>query len=77
MSEWQRYSAVEYSRPARLAEEISTGSRIPIGRAMDLLSNSAARVRRLLRLEASPVSWIDGGGTVSECCWDSARGTAA
>ena len=61
MSEWQRYSAAEYSRPAPLAEEISTGSRIPIGRAKDLLINSAARVRRVLRLEANPISWMDGG----------------
>ena len=61
MSEWQRYSAVEYSRPVPLAEEISSGSRMPISRAKDLLSNSAARVRRLLRLEANPVSWMDGG----------------
>ena len=61
MSEWQRYGAVEYSRPAPLAEEISRGSRIPIGRARDLLSDSAVRVRRLLRLESIPVSWMDGG----------------
>ena len=60
MSEWQRYSAVEYSRPAPLAEEISTRSRISISRAKDLVRNSAARVRRLLRLEASPASWMDG-----------------
>ena len=61
MPEWQRYGAVEYSRPAPLAEEISSGSRIPIGRARELLRNSAARVRRLLRLEANPVSWADDG----------------
>ena len=61
MPEWQRYGAVEYSRPALLAEEISRGSRIPIGRAKDLLGNCATRVRRLLRLEANPVSWVDGG----------------
>lgn len=61
MSEWQRYGVVEYSRPAPLSEEISKGSRIPISQAKDLLSNSAGRVRRLLRHEASPVSWIDGG----------------
>ena len=61
MSEWQRYGAVEYSRPASLAEEISRGSRIPIGRAKELLTSSAARVRRLLRLQANPISWVDGG----------------
>ena len=61
MSEWQRYGVVEYSRPAPLSEEISKGSRIPISQATDLLSNSAGRVRRLLRHEANPVSWIDGG----------------
>ncbi|MCY4597334.1 MAG: hypothetical protein OXC19_21350 [Bryobacterales bacterium] len=61
MSDWQRYGAVEYSRPAPLAEEISTRSRIPIGRAKELLSDSAARVRRLLRLEANPVFWMNGG----------------
>lgn len=61
MSEWQRFSTVEYSRPAPLAEEIAQGSKIPVSRARDLLNSSAARVRRLLRLEASPVSWMDGG----------------
>ena len=61
MPEWQRYGVVEYSRPTSLFEEISRRSRIPIGRAKDLLSDSAARVRRLLRLEANPVSWVDGG----------------
>ena len=61
MPEWQRYGVVEYSRPTPLSEEISRRSRVPIGRAKDLLSNSAARVRRLLRLEANPVSWVDGG----------------
>ena len=61
MSKWQRYSTVEYSRPKPLAEAISSGSGIPLGRTKDILSNSAARVRRLLRLEANPISWMDGG----------------
>ena len=61
MSEWQRFSAVEYSRPVPLADEIANRSQITASRAKDLLSDSAARVRRLLRLEASPVSWMDGG----------------
>ena len=61
MSDWRRYTVVEYSRPATLTEDISTGSGIPVGRAKDLLVDSAARVGRLLRLDASPVSWMDGG----------------
>ena len=61
MAKWMRYSAVEYSRPAMLGEVISGGSGIPVGRANGVLSRSGERVRRLLRLETSPVCWMDGG----------------
>ena len=61
MAEWQRFSAVEYSRPTPLIQEISQGFRIPRHRAEDLVIRSAVRIRRLLRLEASPVSWTEGG----------------
>ena len=61
MSEWQRYSAVEYSWPATLAEAISGGLGIPIGRATGILNDAGERVRRLLRLETSPLCWMDGG----------------
>ena len=60
MSEWQRYSAVEYARPEPLVDEVARRSRIPVDRARDLLRISAARVRRLLHLDANPVSWVDG-----------------
>ena len=60
MAEWQRFSVVEYSRPVPLADEIARGSRVPVDRVEKLLINSAERVRRLLRLESSPVSWAGG-----------------
>ena len=61
MAEWQRFSAVEYARPVPLADEIARGARIPVSRAKELLSSAGVRVRRLLGLEGSPVSWSDGG----------------
>lgn len=60
MSEWHRFSLVEYSQPAPLADEIAHRLQVPVNRARDLLNDSASRVSRLLRLEASPVSWFDG-----------------
>ena len=77
MSEWQRYSAVEYSRPGPLAEEISTRSRIPLSRAKDLLRDSGRACSPSSPARSEP-RLLDGRpGAVSECRWDSARSTSA
>lgn len=60
MSEWRRYTAVEYGQPAALADKISEGSGLSVSHVRDLLGRSAARVARVLGLEATPVSWSDG-----------------
>ena len=56
MRSWQRYTAVEYAKPAALAEEIAKTSDIPLGKARELLLNAGSRVRGMLGLESSPVA---------------------
>jgi len=56
MRSWQRYTAVEYAKPAALAEQIAKTSDIPLGKARELLLNAGGRVRGMLGLESSPVA---------------------
>lgn len=57
MRPWQRYTAVEYAKPAALAEELAKTSDIPLSKARELLLNAGSRVRGMLGLESSPLSW--------------------
>ena len=56
MRPWQRYTAVEFAKPAALAEEIAKSSDISITKARELLLNAASRVRGMLGLESAPIA---------------------
>jgi len=57
MRSWQRFTAIEYAKPAELAEEISRSRGIPIAQSRELLHGAGERVRGILGLESVPASW--------------------
>ena len=57
MRPWQRFTAVEFSKPAALPEEIARKTGIPIKQAHELLLGAGDRVRGILGLESVPIAW--------------------
>lgn len=55
MRNWQRITAIEYAKPAALAENIARKNEISLGQARELLLGAGDRVRGLLGLEAAPI----------------------
>lgn len=58
MRNWQRITAIEYAKPAALAEDIARKSEISLGQARELLLGAGDRVRDLLGLEAAPIALV-------------------
>lgn len=56
MRPWQRFTAIEYARPAALHEEIARGTDLSPKRAQDLLLRAGDRVRAILDLESVPIA---------------------
>lgn len=56
MRPWQRFTAIEYAKPASLHEEIARGTDLSPTRAQDLLLRAGDRVRAILGLESAPLA---------------------
>lgn len=56
MRPWQRFTAIEYAKPASLHEEIARGTDLSPTRAQDLLLRAGDRVRAILGLESVPLA---------------------
>ncbi|MGF6860929.1 5-methylcytosine-specific restriction enzyme subunit McrC [Rhodobacteraceae bacterium MBR-64] len=56
MRPWQRFTAIEYAKPAPLHEEIARETDLSPSKAQDLLLRAGDRVRAILGLESVPLS---------------------
>lgn len=56
MRPWQRFTAIEYAKPATLHEEIARSSNISPSKAKELLLKAGDRVRDILGLDNMPLS---------------------
>lgn len=56
MRPWQRFTAIEYAKPASLHEEIARATDLSPTRAQDLLLRAGDRVRAILGLESVPLA---------------------
>ena len=56
MRPWQRFTAIEFAKPASLAEEIARRSHVSVTKARELLLGASNRVRGSLGLDVEPIS---------------------
>ena len=59
MRPWQRFTVIEYGRPAVLAEQFLRNSDVSISQVRNLLLRAGDRVKNLLGLDSVPISWSE------------------